>query len=60
VLAVLEKGCAEAVGSDAFRAFGLKAKQKVAYVEGAGFAQRTRDDFEYKRRLIGALGIQPE
>ena len=60
VLAVLEKGCAEAVGSDAFRAFGLKAKQKVAYVDGAGFAQRTRDDFEYKRRLIGALGIQPE
>ncbi|MBC7781570.1 MAG: tripartite tricarboxylate transporter substrate binding protein [Proteobacteria bacterium] len=60
ILAALEKGCADAVNSEAFRAFGIKVRQKVAYVDGAGFAQRTRDDYEYKRRLIGALGIQPE
>lgn len=60
VLATLEKGCAEAVGSEAFRAFGLKVRQKVAWVNGAGFERRAREDSEYKRRLIQALGLTPE
>ena len=60
VLAALEKGCTEAVGSDAFRAFGLKVRQKVAWVSGAGFERRAREDSEYKRRLIQALGLTPE
>jgi tripartite-type tricarboxylate transporter receptor subunit TctC len=59
-LAALEKGCAEAVNSDAFRAFGIKARQKVAYLNSASFTQRTRDDFEYKRKLIEGLGLVAE
>jgi hypothetical protein len=60
VLAALEKGCAEAVNSDAFRAFGVKIRQKVAYVDSAGFTKRARDDYDYKGKLIGTLGIRPE
>lgn len=60
VLAILEKGCAEAVNSEAYKNFGAKIRQKVAYVNGAGFAQRARTDYEYKGRLIRSLGITPE
>jgi tripartite-type tricarboxylate transporter receptor subunit TctC len=60
VMAALERGCAEAVGSEAFRAFGLKVRQKVAWVNGAGFERRAREDSEYKRRLVQALGLSPE
>jgi hypothetical protein len=59
-MAALERGCAEAVGSEAFRAFGLKVRQKVAWVNGAGFERRAREDSEYKRRLVQALGLSPE
>ena len=42
----------EAVNSEAYKNFGAKIRQKVAYVNGAGFAQRARTDYEYKGRLI--------
>jgi tripartite-type tricarboxylate transporter receptor subunit TctC len=60
LLATLERGCAQAVNSEAFRAFGLKVRQKVAYVNSAGFTQRAKDDYEYKGKLIRDLGIAPE
>lgn len=60
VLAALEKGCAEAVNSDAFKAFGTKVRQRVAYMDSAAFARRTREDFDYKGQLIGGLKLGAE
>jgi tripartite-type tricarboxylate transporter receptor subunit TctC len=60
VLATLEKGCADAVNSDTYKAFGAKIRQKVAYVDSAGFTKRAQDDYAYKGRLIRMLGITAE
>ncbi|HWI14729.1 MAG TPA: tripartite tricarboxylate transporter substrate binding protein [Burkholderiales bacterium] len=60
VLATLEKGCADAVNSETYKAFGAKIRQKVAYVDSAGFTRRAQEDYVYKGRLIRALGIASE
>ena len=60
VVAALENACAEVVNSNAFRSFGAKVRQKVAYVNGAGFAQRAKTDYEFKGKLIRELGIAAE
>jgi len=60
VLAALEKGCAEAVNSDAFKAFGAKVRQRVAYMDSTAFTKRTREDFDYKGQLIGGLKLAAE
>jgi tripartite-type tricarboxylate transporter receptor subunit TctC len=60
VVAALENACAEVVNSTAFRTFGAKVRQKVAYVNSAGFAQRAKADYEFKGKLIRELGIAAE
>jgi tripartite-type tricarboxylate transporter receptor subunit TctC len=58
VLAVLERACERAVQSESFRAAAQKLSQRVAYLSGAQFAERAREDYRYKGELIKALKIR--
>ena len=58
VLAVLERACETAVKSEAFQTVAKRLSQPVVYLNGAAFAERTRQDFRYKGELIKALGIK--
>jgi len=57
-LATLERACEQAVQSDSFRALAQKLSQRVAYLGGAQFAERAREDSRYKGELIKTLRIR--
>jgi len=58
VLVVLERACEQAVQSETFRAAAQKLGQRVAYLNGAQFAERAQEDYRYKGELIKALKIR--
>jgi len=58
VLVVLERACERAVQGESFRAAAQKLSQRVAYLSGAQFAERAREDYRYKGELIKALKIR--
>ena len=58
VLAVLEDARARAVQGESFRAAAQKLSQRAAYLNGARFAERAREDYRYKGELIKALKIR--
>lgn len=60
VMAMLERACEQAVASESFRATAQRLNQRVAYLPGAAFAERTVADAKYKGELIRALGIRVE
>jgi tripartite-type tricarboxylate transporter receptor subunit TctC len=60
VMATLEKACEQAVASESFRAAAQRLHQRVAYLPGPVFAERTVADAKYKGELIRALGIRAE
>ncbi|HTO49319.1 MAG TPA: tripartite tricarboxylate transporter substrate binding protein [Burkholderiales bacterium] len=60
VLAVLERACEQATQTEAFRSASQRLSQRVAYLNGATFAERALADYRYKGELIEALGIRLE
>jgi tripartite-type tricarboxylate transporter receptor subunit TctC len=58
VRALLERACEAAVASESFRAVAQRLNQRVAYLNGAAFAERAAADYRYKGELIRALGIK--
>ena len=57
-LAALERACERAVQGESFRALAQKLSQRLAYLDGAQFAERARADSRYKGELIKALKIR--
>jgi tripartite-type tricarboxylate transporter receptor subunit TctC len=60
VLDALERACQQATETESFRAQVAKLNQTVAYLGSADFAQRLRDDYELKGRLVQELGLKPQ
>jgi tripartite-type tricarboxylate transporter receptor subunit TctC len=58
VVAVLEDACEQATRTEAFRSASQRLNQRVAYLDGAAFAERALTDYRYKGELIEALGIR--
>ena len=57
-LAALERACEQAVQGESFRTLAQKLSQRLAYLDGAQFAERARADSRYKGELIKALKIR--
>ena len=60
VLAVLERACERAVQTESFRSTAQRLSQKIAYLNGAAFAERAASDYRYKGEIIKALDIKVE
>ena len=60
VLAVLERACERAVQTESFRATAQRLSQRIAYLNGAAFAERAASDYRYKGEIIKALDIRVE
>jgi len=60
ILETLERSCAAAAESDAFRAQIERLNGRVAYLDRAAFTARLRADDEAKGRLIRELGLTPQ
>jgi len=60
VLSVLERACEKAVQTDSFRSTAQKLSQRIAYLNGAAFAERAATDYKYKGEIIKALDIKVE
>ena len=60
ILETLERSCAAAAESDAFRAQIERLNGRVAYLDRAAFTARLRADYEAKGRLIRELGLTPQ
>ena len=60
VLAVLERACEQAVQTESFRSTAQRLSQRIAYLNGAAFAERAGADYRYKGEVIKALEIKVE
>ena len=60
ILATLERACERAVQTEAFRTIAQRLSQRVAYLNGAAFAERAAADYKYKGEVIRALDIRVE
>ena len=60
ILAVLERACEKAVQTEAFKTIAQRLSQRVAYLNGAAFAERAAADYKYKGEVIRALDIKVE
>ncbi len=60
ILGVLERACEKTVQSEAFRTIAQRLSQRVAYLNGAAFAERAAADYRYKGEIIRALDIRTE
>ena len=60
VLAVLERACEQAVQTESFRSTAQRLSQRIAYLNGAAFAERAGADYRYKGEVIKALDIKVE
>ncbi len=60
VLAVLERACERAVQTESFRSTAQRLSQRIAYLNGAAFAERAATDYRYKGEVIKALDIKVE
>ena len=60
VLSVLERACAQATQSEAFRTAAQRLSQPIVFLKGAAFAEVARADYRYKGELIKALNIKAE
>jgi len=58
VLVPLERACEQATRAEPFRAAAQRLSQRIAYLNGAAFAERARVDYRYKGELIKALDIK--
>jgi len=48
------------VQTESFRATAQKLSQRIAYLNGAAFAERAAKDYQYKGEIIKALNIKVE
>ena len=60
VLAALEHACERATQTESFRAAAQRLNQRIAYLDGARFAERALADYRYKGELIRAINIKVE
>ena len=60
ILAVLERACEKSVQAEAFRTIAQRLSQRIAYLNGAAFAERAAADYRYKGEVIRALDIKVE
>ena len=60
VRAVLERACEQAVQTESFRSTAQRLSQRIAYLNGAAFAERAATDYRYKGEVIKALDIKVE
>ena len=60
VLAVLERACERAVQTESFLSTAQRLSQRIAYLNGAAFAERALADFRYKGEIIKSLDIKVE
>ena len=60
VRAVLERACEQAVQTESFRSTAQRLSQRIAYLNGAAFAERAATDYRYKGEIIKALDIKVE
>ena len=60
VLSLLERACEKAVQTESFRSTAQKLSQRIAYLNGAAFAERAATDYQYKGEIIKALNIKVE
>ncbi len=60
VRAVLERACEQATQAESFRAAAQRLSQRIAYLNGATFAERALADYRYKGELIKAIDIKVE
>jgi tripartite-type tricarboxylate transporter receptor subunit TctC len=57
---VLERACEQAVQTESFRSTAQKLSQRIAYLNGAAFAERAATDYRYKGEIIRALDVKVE
>ena len=60
ILAVLERACEKSVQTEAFRTIAQRLSQRIAYLNGAAFAERAAADYRYKGEVMRALEIKVE
>jgi tripartite-type tricarboxylate transporter receptor subunit TctC len=57
ILATLERGCKEAVESEAYQNLGRRTNQTIVFLDRAEFTRRAHDDFDFKGKLIRGLNL---
>ena len=56
----IERACEQAVQTESFRSTAQRLSQRIAYLNGAAFAERAAADYRYKGEIIKALEIKVE
>ena len=57
---MLERACEKSVQTEAFRTIAQRPSQRIAYLNGAAFAERAAADYRYKGEVMRALEIKVE